>query len=132
MAATPSAASPADDVPHAPWALVGECIVAVVWARGGAARRAGYPVGIASLPGPTLVIGVRYTASPVGPFLELAVAQPARLGLRPGLCFTMSVVSSAPARLGGRLGWGMPRELGSLTWSTEGDVTRLRWEERGI
>src|SRR4051812_15917348 len=114
------------------WARAGERLGGLVWGRGGAARRSSYPKGIAPLPGPTLLIGVRYTASPVGPFLELAVAQPARLGLRLGLCFTLSAVSTVPARVGGRLGWGIPRQLGKLTWSTDGDVSRLRWEERGI
>src|SRR3954467_11843845 len=102
MAAHPDVPTP-PDVPPAPGALAGECLVALVWGSGGGARRSGYPKGIRPLPGPTLVVGVRYTASPVGPFLELAVGQPARLGLRPGLCFTLSAVSSAPARVGGRL-----------------------------
>jgi hypothetical protein len=116
--------------PDAPWALVGECMVAlVVGARPG---RGPLPAGVGRLPGPSLVVAVRYSDSPVGPFLELAIAEPARLGLRPGFCVTTSVVSAAPARIGGRLGWGFPRELGRLTWATDGDDRLLRWEERGF
>src|SRR4051812_19847605 len=119
-------------VPDAPWALVGECMVAVV--RGGSARSRPslLPAGIRRLPGPALVVAMRYTDSPVGPFLELVVAEPARLGLRPGLCVTTSVVSASPARVGGRLGWGLPRELGRLTWWRDGDGASLRWEDRGV
>src|SRR5205823_5240765 len=66
------------------------------------------------------------------PFVELAVAEPARMGLRMAFCVTTSVVSAAPARIGGRLGWGLPRELGQLTWSADGDDRSLWWDERGI
>jgi hypothetical protein len=90
------------------------------------------PVGVAPLPGPVIVIALRYTDSPVGPFTELAVAEPARIGLRLGFCITISVVSAPPARVGGRLGWGFPRELGCLTWTVDGRDRVLRWEERGI
>src|SRR5437588_11399065 len=118
-------------VPDAPWALVGECVVAVVRRGGGggprdAARRC-LPSDIRSLPGPALVAAIRYADSPVGPFLELAVAEPARLGLRPGFCVTTSVVSAPPARVGGRLGWGFPRELGRLSWVRDDTSVGLRW-----
>jgi hypothetical protein len=117
-------------VPDAPWALAGECLIALVRCRG---RSIGaYPPGIGRLPGPVIVLAIRYTDSPVGPFLELAVAEPARVGLRPGWSVTTSVVSAPPARIGGRLGGGFPRELGRLTWSSDGAVSTLRWEDRGI
>src|SRR3954471_15923865 len=121
-------------VPDAPWALVGECMVAVVAGRSRPRReRAGtWPAGVTRLPGPAVLVAMRYTDSPVGPFLELVVAEPARLGLRPGLCVTTSVVSVPGARVGGRLGWGFPRELGRLTWASDADWRRLGWEDRGI
>src|SRR2546423_8397307 len=104
--------------------------------RGQARRRPAWehpvPAGVVPMPGPAVVVGLRYTDSPVGPFVELVVAEPARMGLRLGYCVTTSVVSAAPARVGGRLGWGFPRELGCLTWTVDGDERRLWWEEREI
>src|SRR3954451_5257158 len=95
---------------------------------GSAPLPGGLPVGVGRLPGPALVVALRYTDSPVGPFLELAVAEPARLRLRAGFCVTTSVVSAAPARVGGRLGWGFPRELGRLSWAVDGPDSVLRWD----
>jgi hypothetical protein len=118
-------------VPVAPWVLGGESLVAVV--RGSRGRSPGaLPYGLRHLPGPVLVVGSAYTGSPVGPYLELAVLEPARLGLRPGWCVTTMAVDSAEARMGGRLNWGYPKELGSLTWEVDGGVRELRWAERGI
>src|SRR4051794_26597256 len=122
-------------VPDAPWALVGDAVIAVVGGsrRGGrSGSNAGLPKGVRRLPGPAIVAAVRYTESPVGPFLELAVAEPARLGLRPGLCFTTSVVSASSARVGGRIGWGFPRELGRLQWSNDDGTMGLWWDDRDV
>src|SRR3954449_6381437 len=91
-------------VPDAPWALVGECMLALIPARV-RRRRDGWerrmPPGVAWMPGTALLIVLRYSDSPVGPFVELAVAEPARLGLRTGFCVTTSVVSAPPAKVGG-------------------------------
>lgn len=92
----------------------------------------GIPDGIGRLPGPCSLSATRFDDSPVGPYRELAVAQPAHLGARPGMCVTTMVVTSVDARLGGRVNWGFPKELGTLVWLAEGDVRVLRWEERGI
>jgi hypothetical protein len=114
--------------PHAPWKLLGECVVAVARRPRGAVL----PDGVDAMPGPAVVLAARYDASPVGPFSELAVALPARVGLRPGWCLTTDVVDLAAARVGGRLNWGYPKELGSLVWDLDGDERELRWVERGI
>jgi hypothetical protein len=87
---------------------------------------------MAKLPGPALVIANRYTDSPVGPYLELALGCPARLGVRPGWCFTTVVVDQPDARMGGRLNWGFPKELGKLLWRQDGDERELRWVDRDI
>jgi hypothetical protein len=42
------------------------------------------------------------------------------------------VVNSADSRVGGRVNWGFPKELGTLMWSDEAGGRKLRWEERGI
>lgn len=117
--------------PVAPWALSGESLLAL--ARFGGHRSAlPLPEGLAHLPGPALVVANRYEQSPVGPYLELAVAVPARLGPRPGWAFTTMVVDSADARMGGRLNWGFPKELGRLLWSADGDERELRWLDRDV
>jgi hypothetical protein len=90
------------------------------------------PDGLRPLPGPLLVVANRFTDSPVGPYLELAIARPARLGLRPGWCFTTMVVDRPEARLGGRLNWGFPKDLGRLVWAHDGDDRELRWSDRDI
>jgi Acetoacetate decarboxylase (ADC) len=108
--------------PGAPWALRGECLVAVCPRAG----PAGLPPGIDRLPGPSVLVAARYTDSPVGPYLEVAVACPARVGPRPGLCVTTMVVDSSDSRAGGRHNWGFPKELTTLHWSTQSGSTSLR------
>jgi hypothetical protein len=90
------------------------------------------PVGVARLPGPCLVSAAHYTDSPVGPYLELAIAEPARMGIRPGWCLTTVVVDSIDARVGGILNWGFPRTEGKLLWFARGNERELVWEERGV
>ncbi len=115
--------------PAAPWELAGECVVAFVRPP---ARRPPLPVGLHPLPGPLVVAVARFTESPVGPYLELSVAEPARLGARIGLCVTLMVVDSPDSRLGGRLNWGLPKELGTLRWLADGDERTLAWEDRDV
>ena len=35
-------------------------------------------------------------------------------------------------KVGGRLNWGLPKQLGTLVWEVDGNERRLRWTERGI
>lgn len=90
------------------------------------------PDGLDRLPGPCSITATRFDDSPVGPYRELAVAEPARLGARLGMCVTTMAVTSVDARLGGRVNWGFPKELGTLVWLDEGDGRTLRWEERDL
>jgi hypothetical protein len=115
--------------PVAPWALAGETIVTLARCSPAPSE---LPAGLACIPGPLLIVANRYTDSPVGPYLELAVGRPARLGLRPGWCFTTMVVDRPEARLGGRLNWGFPKELGRLVWAQDGDERELRWADRDV
>ena len=115
--------------PFAPWTLGGEMLAGLVRARRPATP---LPMGLGRLPGPVLVVAVRYTTSPVGPYLELGIGEPARLGARPGWCITTMVVDSAESRLGGRLNWGYPKDLGTLTWRSSGDERELHWVERDL
>lgn len=79
-----------------------------------------------------MVAAVRYTGSPVGPYTELAVAQPARIGLRVGWCVQLMVVDSHESQVGGRLHWGFPKQVAALRWEEDGPSRVLTWEERGI
>jgi len=105
--------------------------VALAW-RSGADSLGSLPVGLHRIPGPLLVAAARYTNTPVGAYMELAVGEPARLGMRPGWCITTMVVDSSDARVGGQLNWGFPKEVGSLVWEADGRDCLLRWVERGI
>jgi hypothetical protein len=117
------------EVPHAPWVLTGESIVGLAWTT----RPLGHlPGPLRRVPGPSLIVAVRYAGSPVGPYLELAIGEPARLGLRIGWCITTMVVDSAASRVGGRASWGFPKELGTLVWDRNGSERELRWVERGV
>jgi hypothetical protein len=100
--------------------MVGEAVVAFVRGQGPtAACRALLPDGIRALPGPAVVVGVSYQDSPVGPYVELAVGVPARLGLRPGLCVVFQVVSVPDAGRAYRTSWGLPAVVRpALTWSS--------------
>lgn len=84
------------------------------------------------MPGPALLAASRYTSSPVGPYLELLVAVPARLGVRPGWCCSTVITNRQDARIGGRLNWGFPTELGRLGWYSSGDERELVWEDRDV
>jgi hypothetical protein len=116
-------------VPDAPWSLGGEAVVGLVVGRRPAT---GLPADLAPLPGPVLIVATCYDESPVGPYLELAVGVPARLGLRPGWCMTTMVVDSSASRRGGRDSWGLPKEVGRLTWRRDGEEREMRWPERGV
>ncbi|MEA2828345.1 MAG: hypothetical protein QOG43_2784 [Actinomycetota bacterium] len=79
-----------------------------------------------------MVAAARFTESPVGPYLEFSVAEPARLGARLGLCMTLMVVDSPDSRRGGRVNWGLPKELGTLRWLADDDERTLAWEDRDV
>ena len=115
--------------PFAPWVLRGEAIAVLA---GRHRRHAELPDGVEPAPGPALVVANRWTSSPVGPFLQLSVAEPARIGLRLGWCRTLVVVDHPQARLGHRLNWGAPAELGTLRWLAADDRRELVWEEREL
>ena len=117
------------EAPHAPWVLGGESLLALATAD---PPLTDLPEGLGRLPGPCSITAARYDDSPVGPYREFAVGQPAHLGARVGLCITTMAVTSVDSRLGGRVNWGFPKELGTLVWLDEGDDRVLRWEERDI
>jgi hypothetical protein len=117
------------EAPHAPWVLGGESVLALASASSPVGD---LPDGLGRLPGPCSITAARYDDSPVGPYREFAVGQPAHLGARLGLCITTMAVTSVDSRLGGRVNWGFPKELGTLVWLDDGDDRVLRWEERGI
>lgn len=115
--------------PASAWNLEGEAIVAYTSRR---PQRPPLPPGLSTLPGPALVSAARYTHSPFGPFLELAVAEPVRLGARMGWCRTLVVVDRSDVRIDDRLQWGFPAELGLLRWFARGDERELVWENHDL
>jgi len=117
------------ELPHAPWLLGGESLLALASVK---EQLGDMPEGLRRVPGPCSITAARYDDSPVGPYRELAIGQPAHLGARLGLCITTMVVTSVDSRLGGRVNWGFPKEMGTLVWLDEGEDRVLRWEERDI
>lgn len=113
-----------------PWLMRGEGLLA--WCTAPPSAALNLPVGLRPLPGPAAVIAIRYDDSPVGPYCELSVALPARIGLRPGLCVVAMVVTSPEARLACRRLWGLPAEVGPLRWEAHGRDRGMVWEKRGI
>ncbi len=114
--------------PGPPWRLRGDGIAALVRP----ALPDLLPVGIERLPGPSLLVAAHYASSPVGPYLELVLASPARVGPRPGVCVTTMAVDSHDSVVGGRSNWGFPKELSSLRWAPRGDGPALHCEDRGM
>jgi hypothetical protein len=119
-----------DSPPVAPWELDGEALVVVCR---GTRFLPPLPPGLRRMPGPVLIIAVRWHDSPVGPYIEIAVAVPGRVGLRPGWCVVCMAVTSADARVGGVVNWGFPRLVGSLGWGiTPGGGIDVAWLERDL
>ena len=110
------------------WWLEGESIVALMSRRG---WRWDLPDGVARAPGPLLVSATRFSGSPHGPFLELAVAEPARLGARFGWCRTLVVVDRPDVQRESTR-WGLPAMLGRLEWSADDEIRKLSWLDRDL
>lgn len=115
--------------PVAPWTLSGETVAGMARIDGDVG---GLPAGIRRLPGRALVMASCFSGTPIGPYLELSVAVPARLGPRPGWCFVATAVDAPEARTAGRDNWGFTKELGRLRWTAYGDERELRWLDRDI
>lgn len=90
------------------------------------------PAGLARLPGPTLLVAARYEKSPVGPYVELAVGVPARLGSWPGFCITTMAVDSDESVMAGQSNWGFPKQLWPLRWTREPGCSWLRADDDGV
>ena len=119
--------------------MAGECVVG--WVAGGgsgglvSSLRGFLPEGVRVLSTslPVALVAASYASSPVGPFCELSVAPPARLGLRPGLCVVWQLVSVADARRAYRSNWGTPAVVGpSMVWEAEGETRVLRCPSLGL
>ena len=96
-----------DPIPPAPWTLTGQAV--------------------AFLASPlTARLLVNYQTSPVGPYLEHALACPT---LRGPHVFQMSV-SLAASKRGGREIWGFPKTLEHLEWRQSGERLLFRRENQ--
>ena len=94
---------PPFSVPPPPWHLTG---AAVLLPRGWS----------------TLLALVHYASSPVGPYDELAVSTLTRRG--PSV--VKMYVTSQASVIGGRKGWGFPKQLGWLRWQRQGRRVAFR------
>lgn len=90
------------------------------------------PDEIRPAPGPTAVFAARYTDSPVGPFLQLMVLVPGRLGPHMGWSAVVAVVDRPDALVGLRMNWGLPARVGELRWFARDGVRQLLWEDRDL
>jgi len=90
------------------------------------------PEGVLGAPGPAMVAAVRYTDSPVGPFLQLMVMVPGRLGAHLGWSAVVAVVDKPDALVGFQLNWGVPASMGELRWFARDGVRQLLWEDRDL
>lgn len=115
--------------PVAPWALSGETVAGLAPIDG---HLGALPPGIRRLPGRALVIASCFSGTPIGPYLELSVAVPARLGPRPGWCFVAMAADAPEARTAGRDNWGFTKELGRLRWTAYGEEREMRWLDRDV
>jgi hypothetical protein len=111
------------------WELSGEGIACL--ARLHAIERV-LPTGVTEMPGPGLVTALRYSTSTVGPYLELAVAVPARVGGHMGWCRVLVVVDRPEVRSAVRTHWGLPCTVGSLRWLAREESREMVWEERDL
>jgi hypothetical protein len=102
--------------------LRGEALAVMVNA---AAVGAAVRPGLGGWPGPGLLVAVQ---SPTALFL----ARPGRLGWRPVLHATLAVVGDhkTRARLQGE--FGLPAEVGRLSWVGDGHQRRVTWTERRL
>ena len=90
------------------------------------------PDGIDTAPGPTAVAAVRYTDSPVGPFLQLMVLVPARLGAHFGWSAVRGRGRQARRRRRPQPSSGIPASQGELRWFARDGVRQLLWEDRDL
>lgn len=123
-------ASASGATPPPPWRLVGECVLA--WVPAPRSLRDLLPAGVSALPGRAALVAVSYDSSPFGPYLELSLGLPARLGLRPGLCVVFQALSQPDARRAYQAQWGLPAAVSPLSWWADGDERVMRCEEPEI
>lgn len=116
--------------PHPPWRMLGECVLA--WVPAPRQLRRLLPEGVKPLPGRAALVAVSYSDSPVGPFLELSLGLPARLGMRPGLCVVLQQLSQPEAQRAYRGQWGLPSRLAALSWHVEGAERAMRCHDLGL
>ncbi len=94
-------------IPPAPWHLTGQAV--------------------AFLASPLVLrLLVKYRSSPVGPYLEHALAIPTLRGPR----VTQMSVDSELSKIGGRTIWGYPKTLEQLSWQRDGDRLIFRRENQ--
>ena len=78
------------------------------------------------------IILARYHDTPVGPYNELIFTSGLhRLGSHVGFHISQIFVDSTSSLLGGRLNWGVPKELAVFDWQTQGQTIQVKVSSQG-
>ncbi len=123
---------PAIPVPPSPWRLHGSALVIMGRLRRHDARALAQhtqnPRGLLAAP----LVGslaslalVRYDATPVGPYHELAISPGFLWHAIPAAFISDMFVDSMPSWLGGRSLWGLPKALADFTWTTDAQTQEV-------
>lgn len=103
--------------PPVPWRMRGEMHMALFACSTPAGEAPPMPAGLRPLLGGHRVVAlVRYREGTLR-YDELVIGRLARKGVRAGFFVDHIWVDSAESVAGGRLFWGLPKELASFTWS---------------
>jgi hypothetical protein len=122
--AMPDRPKPPPGIQPAPWDLEGRgwiLALAVPDAVRGERRGRATQLGAERPAGPSLLLFVDYTASPVGPYRELAWL-PGRFAQAGGPAWSIThiVVDSVASRASGRANWGIPKEMARFECRRDG------------
>lgn len=131
----PDRPRPPSGIQPAPWTLEGRgWILALAVPDAVRGERRGRPpqLGTDAPAGPSLLLFVDYSASPVGPYRELAWL-PGRFAQSEGSAWSIThiVVDRVASRASGRANWGIPKEMARFECDHDGPVEHVTVRTEG-